>query len=162
MNLIEYFEEMYEKIENNWNVESSLKYFGIGKNNEGSNESKSIKRYYVKPNEKCFREIFLNFDENRNIDSIVWFFDKNSFLKIGELKKIFGIFETHNVIYDETTELNFTPKKNKNIRYIQVSILEWIEKSKDEKMFFKKGNEKIEVNDDYKLSFITFKINNSA
>ena len=90
MGLLKYFEEMYETVQNNWNVESSLKYFGKGKSNEGSEESKAIKRYYVEPKDKRFRQIFLNFDINRNIESIVWFLDRNEseLLNLAQLKEL--------------------------------------------------------------------------
>ena len=67
MTLVEYFNDMYENVQSDWNVEPALKYFGNGKSNEGSEESKAIKRYYVEPKDKRFRQIFLNFDNNRNI-----------------------------------------------------------------------------------------------
>lgn len=164
MGLLKYFEDMYETVQNNWNVESSLKHFGKGKSNEGSEESKAIKRYYVEPKDKRFRQIFLNFDINRNIESIVWFLDRNEseLLNLAQLKELFGPFKTNNVIYDETTELTFYPNQNKFVKYVQTSILEWVERRKDGTMYFKKGNQEFDISDDYKVSSIIFKIENIA
>lgn len=164
MTLKEYFEDMYKHFKNDWNVETSLEIFGKGNSNEGKEESKSIKRYYVEPRDKRFHEIFLNFDENRNIESVVWFLRKNEedFLTLFQLKGIFGVFEFHNIIYDETTELTFLPNENKNISYVSTTILEWVEKRKDGTLYFKNGNKEFDFNDDYKVSNIVFKINNNA
>ena len=160
--MIEYYKEMYEKIQSNWNVESSLKQFGVGKTNEGSDESKAIKRYYVEPNDKRFQKIYINFDVNRNVESIVWFLNKNEseLVSLGELKELFGSFKTQNDIYDETTEIIFSPNRNKFIQYVGTSILEWVEKRKNGTMYFKKGNEEFDIDDNYKVSSIIFKIKN--
>ncbi|RXR18890.1 hypothetical protein [Flavobacterium stagni] len=160
----EYFKEMYSKIQDNWNVDSSLKYFGIGKSNEGSEESKAILRYYIEPDDKRFRQIFLNFDMNRNIESIVWFLDRNEseLLSLAQLKELFGLFETHNIVYDETTELFFLPTQNKFIKYVQTTIPEWVEKRRDGTLYFIKGNQEYELDDNYKVSTIVFKIMNAA
>jgi hypothetical protein len=160
--MIDYFSEMYEKIQSNWNVESSLKHFGVGKTNEGSDESKAIKRYYVEPNDKRFQKIYLNFDVNRNVESIVWFLNKNEseLISLAELKELFGSFKTQNIIYDETTELIFSPNRNKFIQHVGTSILEWVEKRKNGTMYFKKGNQEFDIDDNYKVSSIIFKIKN--
>jgi hypothetical protein len=94
MTLVEYFNEMYETVNKDWNVDSALKYFGTGKGNEGSEEAKAIKRFYVEPNDKRFRQIFLNFNNQRNIDSVVWFLNNNKgeALTLGQLKELFGIY----------------------------------------------------------------------
>ena len=162
--MTEYFKEIYEKIQDNWNVESSLKYFGTGKSNEGSEESKAIKRCYIEPKDKRFRQIFLNFDLNRNIESIVWFLDKNEseLLSLAQLKELFGLFETHNTIYDETTELFFLPTQNKFIKYVKTTIPEWVEKRKNGTLYFKKDNQEFEIDDSYKVSSIIFKLKNAA
>ncbi|RZK09855.1 MAG: hypothetical protein EOO46_12570 [Flavobacterium sp.] len=145
-NIGKYFLEMYEKVHNFWNVESSLSHFGIGKSNEGSSESKTICRYYVEPYDKRFRQIYLNFDANRNIDSIVWFLNKDEGeLSLAELEKLFGTFTMRHVIYDDTTELTFQPTQNKFIKYIQTTISEWIESREDGTMFYKKGNQKFDI-----------------
>ncbi len=162
--LKEYFKDMYKHFQNNWNVEASLELFGEGKSNEGSDESKSIKRYYIEPRDKRFRQIFLNFDENRNIESVVWFLKKSEedFLTLIQLKEIFGAFEIHNIIYDETTEMTFLPNENKTISYVKTNILEWVENRKDGTLYFKNENKEFNLNDDYKVSNIIFKINNIA
>ena len=164
MILIEYFRNMYEKIQNNWNVESSLIFFGNGKTNEGTDESKAIKRYYIEPFDKRFRQIFLNFNSERNIESIVWFFDKNKseLLTLNELKSLFGEFKIQNIIYDETTELKFTPNKNDSIQYVMTSISEWIEKRTNGTLFFKKDEREIEIGGEYKVSSLILIIKNSA
>ena len=61
--LTDYFRFVYENAELDWNVESALTLFGQGKSNEGTDESKAIKRFYVDPADKRFREIYLNFDD---------------------------------------------------------------------------------------------------
>jgi hypothetical protein len=43
--LKEYFKNLYDQFRSDWNVESSLEFFGKGKSNEGTDESKFIKRY---------------------------------------------------------------------------------------------------------------------
>lgn len=160
--MIEYFKEMYEKVQNNWNVESSIKYFGSGKSNEGKEESKAIKRYYIEPNDKRFSQIYLNFDANRNIESIVWFLDNNEseLLSLTQLKQLFGLFETQNITYDETTELFFLPSQNKFVEYVKTTIPEWVEKRKNGTLYFKKNNQEIEIDENYKVSSIIFKIKN--
>ncbi len=162
--LLEYFRNMYDQIQNNWNVESAIDIFGVGKSNEGTDESKVIKRYYIEPSDKRFQKIYLNFDLNRNIESIVWFLDKNEteLLTISELRELFGDFTFRNIIYDETTELTFIPKGNKCIQYINSSILEWVEERKNGTYFFKKDNNEIEIDDKFKVSSLIFKINNNV
>ncbi len=159
-----YFKNMLDQIRNNWNVESALDFFGEGKSNEGTEESKSMRRYYVKPTDIRFRQIFLNFDINRNIDSIVWFLDKKEceLLTLSDLKSLFGEFKSHNVIYDDTTELTFFQNKYMNIKYIKTSIFEWAEREEDGNLYFIKDNLKIKIDDDYKFSSVSFRINNSA
>jgi len=162
--MTEYFKSILEQIQNNWNVESALDFFCEGKSNEGTEKSKSMSRYYVKPIDIRFRQIFLNFDSNRNIDSIVWFLDNKEceLLTLSELKNLFGEFKSHNVTYDDTTELTFFQNKNKNIKYIKTSIFEWSEREKDGNLYFIKDNLKIKIDDDYKFSSISFKLNNST
>ena len=164
MTLSEYFRNMFKQIQCDWNVESALKVFGKGKSNEGSDEAKTIKRYYVEPTDKRFRQIFLNFNSDRQIDSIVWFLDKNegNLLSLKELKDLFGEFQFQNVIYDETTQLTFLPKGNKHIQYIQTSILEWVEKRKDGTLYIKENKKEIEIDDKYKVLSLIYNIKNSA
>jgi hypothetical protein len=139
-----------------------IRFFGNGKTNEGTDESKAIKRFYIEPFDKRFWKIFLNFNSERNIESIVWFLDKNEceLLTLGELKSLFGNFSFHNVIYDETTSLFFTPIENECVQYIETPILEWVEKSKDGTLYYKQGNSQIDVDDKYKVSSVILKINN--
>lgn len=162
--LTEYFKFIYENVETDWNVESALPLFGQGKSNEGTDESKAIKRYYVKPTDKRFREIYLNFNDSRCIESIVWSMDSNNstLIKIGELKALFGDFKIQNIIYDETTEVVFNPSLNENVGYVRTYVLEWVEKRPDGSLFYKSDNKEIEVDDDYKVSSIIIKIKNSA
>lgn len=160
--LTEYFRNIYEQIHNNWNVESSLAFFGNGKTNEGTDESKAIKRYYIEPFDKRFWKIFLNFDSERNIESIVWFLDENEceLLSLGDLKGLFGDFSFHNVIYDETTSLYFTPTDNECVQYLETHILEWVEKRKDGTLYYKQGKVNVEVDDNQKVTSVLFKIKN--
>ncbi len=162
--LIDYFSFIYENVQQDWNVESTLKLFGIGKSNEDTEESKHIKRYYVKPADKRFNQIYLNFDNSRNVESIVWFMDKDNseLVTLGELVKLFGEFEIQNIIYDETTEVVFTPILNENVQYVRTSILEWVVKRPNGSLYFKKDHSEIEVDKDYKVSSLILKIKNSA
>ena len=162
--LTDYFRFVYENAELDWNVESALTLFGQGKSNEGTDESKGIKRFYVDPADKRFREIYLNFDDSRNIESIVWFIDrKNSeLLTLGELKTLFGDFKIQNIIYDETTEVIFTPDINENVEYMRTSLLDWVERRPDDSLYHKKDDKEIEVNDNYKVSSLILKIKNNA
>jgi hypothetical protein len=124
--LKEYFKNLYDQFRSDWNVESSLEFFGKGKSNEGTDESKFIKRYYVVPKDSRFEEIYLNFDEQRNIESVVWFFktDGEDYLTLGQLKELFGAFQIRNIIYDETTAFIFHPNSNKSIDSVTTTILE--------------------------------------
>ena len=161
--LNKYFSYMYSKISNNWNVESYLSLFGTGKNNEGTDESKGILRYYVTPLDKRFKEIYLNYNIKRNIESIVWHTDTVNYkpLTLTDLKELFGGFTTQNIIYDETTELIFKPLENKDIDYISTSIYEWVEIRKDKSMYYIQNEKEIEINDDYEFSGLIFKIKNA-
>jgi hypothetical protein len=159
----EYFKEMYENARGDWNVEESLKQFGNGKSNEGTEESNAIKRYYVEPKDKRFEKIFLNFNSDRNIESIVWFFyEKGESLTLANLKELFGAFKMHNVIYDETTDLTFRPISNRFVKCVRSSILEWVETRKDGTMYFIKEKKEFDIFDDYRVSHVTFIIENSA
>ncbi|MER3329307.1 MAG: hypothetical protein RIF34_06995, partial [Candidatus Kapaibacterium sp.] len=135
-------------------VESALPFFGQVKSNEGSDESKAIKRYYVDPTDIRFREIYLNFNDSRNIESIVWFMDKvnSELVTLGELRTLFGDFKIQNIIYDETTEVIFTPNLNENVAYVKTSVLDWVERRTDASLYYKKDDKEIEVNDNYKVS----------
>lgn len=150
--LKDYFKKISEEIRNDWKVELYVDNFGTGKSNEDTEEAKGIKRYYVEPHDKRFRQIFLNFDENRNIESIVWFFNKDSKMKLGQLKELFGTFSSHNVIYDETTQLIFLQNANKNIQHVSTTIFEWFEKRTDGSMYYKGDNREIDITDDYEVS----------
>jgi len=158
MELTEYFKSLYDKMECHWNVESSLEYFGDGESNEGTDESRVIKRYYVKPYNKIFDEIYLNFNKKRNIESIVWFFGGER-LNIAQLKELFGPFKIQNIIYDETTELVFSPKDNTAVKSITSSIFEWVEKRPDGTLYFNKLGEKINITNDYDVTNVTFHMN---
>ena len=162
--LTDYFKFIYENAETDWKVESALPLFGQGKSNEGTDESKAIKRYYVKPTDKRFREIYLNFNDSRCIESIVWFMDrdKSELITLGELKTLFGDFKIQNIIYDETTEVIFTPNLNENVEYVRTSVLDWVERRPDDSLYYKKDDKEIEVNDNYKVSSLILKIKNSA
>ncbi len=162
--LTDYFRFVYENAEVDWNVESALPLFGEGKSNEGTDESKAIKRYYVEPTDKRFREIYLNFDDSRNIESIVWFMDrdKSELITLGELKTLFGDFKIQNIIYDETTEVVFTPNLNENVGYLKTSVLDWVEIRPDDSLYYMKDDKEIEVNDNYKVSSLILKIKNCA
>jgi hypothetical protein len=158
MILIEYFRTMYEKIQSNWNVEFALDFFGNGKTNEGTEESKAIKRYYIKPFDKRFQQIFLNFNSDRNVESIVWFFNENGseLLTLNELQHLFGAFKIQNIIYDETTELIFIPKNNEHIQSVSTSILEWVQTRKDGTLYFLKEKNEMNIDENYKISSLTF------
>lgn len=162
--LTDYFKFIYENAETDWKVESALPLFGQGKSNEGTDESKAIKRYYVKPTDKRFREIYLNFNDSRRLESIVWFMDrdKSELITLGELKTLFGDFKIQNIIYDETTEVVFNPQLNENVEYVRTSVLDWVERRPDDSLYYKKDNKDIEVNDNYKVSSLILKIKNSA
>ncbi len=162
--LTDYFKFVYENVGIDWNVESALPVFGQGKSNEGTDESKAIKRFYVEPSDKRFKKIYLNFDNSGNIESIVWFIDsdKSELITLGELKILFGDFKIQNIIYDETTEVVFTPNLNENVGYVRTSVLNWVEKRPDDSLYYKKDDKKIEVNDDYKVSSLILKIKTSA
>jgi hypothetical protein len=164
MTIIEYFKYMYENIEGDWNVESSLEFFGKGKSNEGTDESKSIKRFYVEPNDKRFERIFLNFDSKRYIESIVWFFDKDKseMITLNELQTLFGEFKIQNIIYDDTTELIFMPNKNGVLQYISTSIPEWVKMRPNGSLYFKQDNREIDIINDYKVVSLIFKIKKST
>lgn len=158
MELLEYFKEIYNIIKNDWNVEKSLEYFGEGKSNEEDGEFKVIRRYYIEPNNKSFSRIFLNFDDNRNINSIVWFFNENCSLNLYQLKELFGAYKIHNVIYDETTDFVFFPQKNRYVNRVKASVYEWVEKRTNGTLYIKKGDEEFDVDDEYKVQYISFLI----
>lgn len=159
--LKEYFRDVYFKIQSNLIVDESLAFFGIGKSNEDTAESEGILRYYVEPFDKRFDKIYLNFNIEREIDSIVWFIKKDetySFL-LGDLKELFGKFTCYNVIYDETTEIIFNPNDNNYVRYIRSTICEWVKTRKDGTLFYEKDNVKIEINDEFNISSVVFILN---
>lgn len=158
MLLQDYFKKMAEEIRSDWNVESSLKNFGIGKSNEGTDEAKAIKRYYIEPNDKRFRQIFLNFNDIRNIESIVWFFAKDGKMTLAQLKELFGTFKIYNIIYDDTSELLFTQNMNMYIQYVSTTILEWVEQRSNGTLFYMKENKQIEIDDNYEVGSLIFKI----
>lgn len=162
--LTDYFKFIYENAETDWKVESALPLFGQGKSNEGTDESKAIKRYYVKPTDKRFREIYLNFNDSGYTESIVWFMDrdKSELITLGELKTLFGDFKIQNIIYDETTEVVFTPSLNENVEYVRTSVLDWVERRPDDSLYYMKDGKEIEVNDNYKVSSLILRIKNSA
>ena len=162
--LTDYFRFVYENAETDWNVESALPLFGHGRSNEGTEESKATKRYYVEPTDKRFREIYLNFDDSRNIESVVWFMDrdKSELITLGELKTLFGNFKIQNIIYDETTEVVFTPNFNENVGYVRTSVLDLVERRPDNSLYYEKDDKEIEVDDNYKVSSLILKIKKSA
>lgn len=153
-----YFKRISEEIRNDWNVEVYLNQFGTGKSNEGTDEGKAIKRYYVEPHDERFRQIFLNFDENRNIESIVWFFNKDSRMKLGQLKHLFGKFNSHNLIYDETTYLVFLQDIGNNLQHVSTTIMQWLEKRANGSLYYKKAGHEIDITDDYEVSNVTIGI----
>jgi|GEM_PF-2985524 len=162
--LTDYFKFIYENAGTDWKVESALPLFGQGKSNEGTDESKAIRRYYVKPTDKRFREIYLNFNDSRHIESIVWFIDsdKSELITLRELKTLFGDFKIQNIIYDDTTAVIFTPSLNENVKYVRTSVLDWVLRRPDGSLYYKKDDKEIEVNDNYKVSSLVLKIKNSA
>ena len=154
--LKEYFREMYLKVHRNLIVDESLEFFGIGKSNEGTDESEGILRYYVEPFDKRFDKIYLNFDIERKINSIVWFvnYDEANLFSLGCLKELFGKFIHKNLIYDETTQFFFNPYQNDCVQYVSSSIYEWVQTRSNGTLFYEKNNEKIEINDDYFISCV--------
>jgi hypothetical protein len=160
LTLIEYFRYMYENAKPDWNVESVLGFFGKGKSNEGTDESKTIKRYYVEPTDKRFKEIYLNFDSNRNIESIYWILDKkkSELITLSELEDLFGEYKIQNIIYDETTEVIFQPDMNATVQYLRTSFLEWVEKRPNGTLYFNEGDREIEVDGGYEFSGLILKI----
>ena len=162
--LTDYFKLIYQSLETDWKVESALPFLGEGKSNEGTNESKAVKRYYITPTDERFREIFLNFNDFRVIESIVWFIDPNNstLITLGELKTLFGDFKIQNIIYDQTTEIIFTPSLNENVEYVSTNAWGWVIRRPNGSMFYKNENKEIEVDDEYKFSSLIIKIKNSA
>jgi hypothetical protein len=137
-------------------VEAALCYFGKGNSNEGSEESKAILRYYVEPNDKRFRKIYLNFDQKRNITSIVWFLSNDSELKLAHLEKLFGSFTMHNIIYDETTDFIFLPNRNEVVKSVKTNIPEWVRRRSGGTLYFKKANEEFDLDSNYDVSDVQF------
>lgn len=158
MSLKEYFKEVYSKIQSNLDVEESLAFFGVGKSNEGTDESNGILRYYVKPFDNKFHEIFLNFNKERVIESIVWFIrhEERNTLSLEDLKELFGSYICKNVIYDDTTEIIFNPHRNTFVPFVRTTIYEWVETRNDGTLFYKKDNKIIDINKDYSLNVIVF------
>lgn len=78
-----------------------------------------------------------------------------------ELKKLFGEFIIQNIIYDESTDVIFSPNKNKNIKFIKTTISEWIEKRPNGTLYYMKNNKEIELSEDYTISCIVFEIKNT-
>ena len=157
--LTEYFKRVSEEIRNDWNVELYLSHFGTGQSNEGTAEAKVIKRYYVEPHDKRFRQIYLNFNKSRNIESIVWFFNIDHKMSLGQLKDLFGSINIHNVIYDETTDVEFIKKPTDAVHSISTTILEWVKQRQDRTLYYIKENKEIGINDDYEVLNLTMSLN---
>jgi len=164
MALVDYFKYIYENTDLLWNVEAALSFFGSGKSNEGTVESKGIRRYYVEPSDKRFKSIYLNFGDKRNIQSIVWFCDSHNSERIilNDLVRIFGHYSIQNVIYDETTAFFFKPNWNPAVQYLQTSVPQWIERRLNGTLYYRQGDEEIEVDGEQRVLSLILKIKDSA
>ena len=161
LDLKDYFKLMYDSFTNDWKVEAAQELLGKGRSNQGTEESKAINRYYVKPNDERFDEIYINHDPSGAVDSVVWFIQKalQVKLRIEDLQDLFGEFSIHNVIYDETTVLVFVPTTNPSVASIRTSIPEWVERRNDGTLYFRKKETECIVDEKYPISSLVLRRN---
>lgn len=152
--LKDYFKTFAEYVQTNHSVASYFEVLGEGKSNEGTSEHKAIKRFYITPLDARFDEIFLNYSDLNEASSIVWFFEPNYILTLGELKELFGAFSTYNVIYDETSSFRFRATDYKGLA-VETNSSYWLTE-KEGRLYYEVGVDEVEVTDDFHFHSLCF------